>query len=174
MAILYCGDTHFSHNNILKYCNRPFQSIEEHDEILIQNWNKVVHNNDIVYFLGDFAWKTPDIFLKKLNGSIVLIKGNHDYKFKYRLGDKIINIYELHSASIEGANIVMCHYCLRVWDKSHWNSFHLYGHSHNRLPPIGKSLDVGVDGHYYTPWKHDEIIEYMKTRPNNENYIGDR
>ena len=79
--VFVTSDTHFGHNNILKlekrsnFCN----NIEEHDEILINNWNKKVKPNDLIYILGDFSFsnykRTMEI-LKRLNGDKILIEGN--------------------------------------------------------------------------------------------------
>lgn len=75
------SDTHFNHSNIIKYCNRPFNSVVEMNDAIINNWNNIVNNNDIVYHLGDFflgsKYDLKDI-VDKLNGTIYLIRGNHD------------------------------------------------------------------------------------------------
>ena len=79
--IFYIADLHFGHNNIIRYDNRPFKTVEEMDRTFIVNWNKAVSNDDFVYILGDISWydddKTAQIF-KQLNGTKVLIKGKHD------------------------------------------------------------------------------------------------
>ena len=75
------SDTHFNHANIIKYCNRPFSSVEEMNETIIANWNKVVSERDIVYHLGDFALGDKSLIpniLRRLNGCIKVIMGNHD------------------------------------------------------------------------------------------------
>lgn len=74
------SDTHFSHANIIRYCNRPFSSAEEMDEVMIERWNKVVKPNDKVYHLGDVGLsnRTLDTILSRLNGKKRLILGNHD------------------------------------------------------------------------------------------------
>lgn len=76
------SDTHFNHSNIIKYCNRPFHSVREMDEILIENWNKVVKPTDKVYHLGDVYMKASkgyiESILQRLNGRKRLILGNHD------------------------------------------------------------------------------------------------
>jgi len=71
-------------------------------------------------------------------------------------------------------SIIMCHYCMRVWPRSHYNTWHLYGHSHGGLEPIGKSMDVGVDVWGFRPIALYEVEVYMSQRPNNFNYLGDR
>ena len=80
--IYVTSDTHFSHANIIKYCNRPYSSIEEMNQSLVENWNSVVNKNDLVIHLGDFAWgrtiQSIKQHLDKLNGNKILILGNHD------------------------------------------------------------------------------------------------
>ena len=75
------SDTHFNHKNIIDYCNRPFKDIDEMNNTIIDNWNKTVKNDDIVYNLGDFflgsKFDLKDI-VDRLNGTIYLIRGNHD------------------------------------------------------------------------------------------------
>ena len=81
--IFFTSDTHFWHDNIIKFCNRPFNSIEEMNDTIIENWNKVVGKNDIVFHLGDFCFCGSDKFkdiIERLNGYIYLILGNHDWK----------------------------------------------------------------------------------------------
>lgn len=80
--IFLISDTHFSHTNIIKYCNRPFKDVEEMNEIIINKWNSVVKENDIVYHLGDFALYNAELkkLVNRLNGKIYLIRGNHDRK----------------------------------------------------------------------------------------------
>lgn len=174
----FTADTHFWHTPIIQYCNRPFASVEEMNETLIKNWNAVVPPRGLVYHIGDFAWGRGKGYqvggvenvLSRLNGQIFLIEGSHDKPAK-QLIRHFVKILPLHKIKVEGQDVVLCHYCMRVWQRSHYGSWHLFGHSHNRLEPIGKSLDVGVDGHGFCPWTWNEIKEYMKTRSDNFNQI---
>ena len=81
MKIYIISDTHFNHKNIIDYCNRPFKDINEMNNTIIDNWNKYVKKEDIVYHLGDFflgsKFDLKDI-VDRLNGTIYLIRGNHD------------------------------------------------------------------------------------------------
>jgi calcineurin-like phosphoesterase family protein len=53
---------------------------------------------------------------------------------------------------------------MRVWDQSHHGSWHLYGHSHGKLPDLGLSTDVGVDGHNFQPWSFEEVRAYFRSK----------
>ena len=99
MSKYIIGDTHFGHTNIIKYEDRPFNSTREMDQYMIYQWNKVVDKNDLVFHLGDvFLCSTDRQFeiKDKLNGDIIVIRGNHDHqsrtKFIDRLGFK--NVYD--------------------------------------------------------------------------------
>jgi calcineurin-like phosphoesterase family protein len=136
---------------------------------LVTNWNKLVGKQDDIYILGDFALcnsEKSNQLSNQLNGTKHFIKGSHDHQFK--------NLPYIIELKYKEYYFVLTHYCLRVWPRSHYNSFMCYGHSHGQLEPIGKSCDVGVDTNNFKPYSIDEIIKYMKTRPNNFNYIGDK
>lgn len=174
--IFFTADTHFFHIGIIDYCDRPFRTIWKMNSCLIDKWNERVGKDDTVYHLGDFSFgseKDVAEIVGKLKGKIFLVPGSHDKIKKLdRLG---INCFEpLVNISIKGQHIVLCHYAMRVWNKSHYGSWHLYGHSHGGLEPIGKSLDVGVDGHAFYPWSFDEIRKYMKDRPDNPYLVKSR
>jgi calcineurin-like phosphoesterase family protein len=84
MKIWFTADTHFGHGNVIRYNKRPFSSLSEIDETLIENWNGVVHPNDTVYHLGDFTLHgkklTADYF-RRLNGKIHVVPGGHDRRW---------------------------------------------------------------------------------------------
>lgn len=176
MNIWLTSDLHLNHNNIIKYTNRPFSSIEEMNNMLIDNWNSVVKRSDLIYVLGDFVWKNTSHFMTRLNGKIILIPGSHDSDALKAKNRRLFHaIYPpLAMGKYNKTSIVMCHYCLRTWPKSHFNSIHCFGHSHGRLDPIGKSMDVGVDNHDFYPWNVDEILTIMKDKPNNFNFVGNK
>ena len=79
--IYFISDTHFNHENIIKYCNRPFKNIKEMNQAIIENWNEVIKEDDVVYHLGDLALgRKEDIYeiTSKLKGVKYIIRGNHD------------------------------------------------------------------------------------------------
>lgn len=169
--IFFTADTHFNHANIIKYCNRPFQDVNEMNTEIVERWNKIVKENDLIYHLGDFAWSNSLYFIKQLNGHIHIIFGNHDkdarkYKSSFqRYSDFGFELKE------KDHHIVLCHYAMKVWNRSHFNSWHLYGHSHGTLTTNGKSYDVGVDSNNFKPVSLDEICDIMKDKSSNINYI---
>lgn len=166
----YCGHPlNFGHDNIRKYCNRPFASAKEMDEAIIENWNKVVKAGDIVWHLGDFCWgRYPadvERYLKRLNGNVCLIYGNHDRQ-AVRRANGFSEKRDLRRIKINDQEIILCHYAMRVWDKSHFGSWHCYGHTHGTLeePKDSLSCDVGVDAWDFTPVSFDQIKAHLSTR----------
>jgi len=183
--IWFTSDTHFGHKNIIRFSSRPFKDENHMNEELVKSWNEVVGEEDEVYHLGDFsltnANKTDEI-LKRLNGKIHLIKGNHEKSAlqKQYTRDRFEWIKDYHEMSIvmpDGKKqfIVMCHYGFRVWNKNHHGAIHLYGHSHDSLDKDGawgKSMDVGVDSAYrilgeYRPFSLREISNILSKREHN-------
>lgn len=171
MKTFFTADTHFNHTNIIKYCKRPFDTIEEMNETIVERWNAVVSKGDLVYHLGDFSWRDGVHFIRQLHGNIILIKGNHDadaMKIKSEFG----GVYTLKVIKYKDTAITLCHYSMRVWDRSHFNAWHLYGHSHGTLPGQGKSMDVGCDCHNFTPVSLEAIEKHMEILPDNFNLVG--
>lgn len=167
--IYYTSDTHFGHTNVIKYCNRPYTSVEEMDEALIENWNNTVGNNDTVYVLGDFAFKNAQAtsnYLRRLKGFKHLIWGNHDSNQVRNLQHPFWYSSQPYLEVKDGKDtVVLCHYAMRVWNQSHRGNLMLYGHSHGTLPGTNQSLDVGVDCWNYKPVTLEQIKERLKTLP---------
>lgn len=169
--IFFTADLHLGHANIIKYAERPFSDVHEMNKAITYNWNSKVNSNSIVIVAGDFCFGDPAPHLKHLNGKIILVLGDHDKAFKKRnYGIQTCDILCL--TTNEKLPIIISHWCFRVWRKSHFNSIHLYGHSHGRLSPIGKSWDIGVDVNNFAPIHLKEIMKIMEGRPNNPNYLG--
>jgi len=164
---LFTADEHYGHENIIRYCSRPFSNIEEMDSIIIQRHNETVGKNDIVIHAGDFTLKKGDeaqYYIEQLKGNHIFLRGSHDYW----LTENVPAIWE---KTIEGHRIVVLHYAMRVWACSHYNSWQLYGHSHGMLEPIGKQWDIGVDNNDFYPVSFGQIKEIMKERPDNLDFI---
>lgn len=178
----FISDLHFGHFNIIRYDNRPFNSIEEMDKVLIDNWNSVVSDDDTVYILGDISWhneeKTVQIF-QQLKGKKILIRGNHDKVVRgsniYKCFDSVYDYYELY---LDKKNkVVMSHYPIPFWNGQFRDTIHLYGHVHNShqwnimenwmnelrqlqdIPMRAYNVGCMMKWMNYTPRTLEEIIE---------------
>lgn len=169
----FTSDTHFNHQLIAQ--DRKFNSIEEHDNFIIDVWNKTVSKKDLVYHLGDFCFGGHHLVRKiraKLNGKIILILGNHDYTNRlHNIKGIFSEIHIIKEIKINKIPTILCHFAMRVWSKSHYNSWQLYGHSHGKLPPIGKQWDVGLDNNNLKLYSEEEIFNILNKQPNNFNLI---
>ena len=135
----YISDLHYGHENSIYMDNRPFASLEEMNERLIERWNSVVSCNDTVYILGDFIWKRDNSLwqeiVPKFNGRKNLIVGNHDIRKENfliatrKLFDKIEALTEIHDL---GRNVILCHYPIPFGRHDYNNNVYmLYGHLHD-------------------------------------------
>jgi len=165
----FTADEHYGHEKIIKYCSRPFKNVEEMDAVLIDNFNKVVGKNDITIHAGDFCWcnnhkDANRLYISKLNGSHIFLVGSHDHwlpsSAKY-----------IWKKRIDKQLVIICHYAMKRWEASHYNSWQLFGHSHGRLQPEGKQWDIGVDGNAFYPYSWDDIKRIMNRRPDNPNLV---
>jgi len=174
MTIFFTSDYHFDHKNIIRYCKRPFKSISEMNEEIIKRHNEKVSNEDIVYNLGDFAFcdaNKASNFARQLNGTIYLLKGNHDKRRNKPISHNIKHLDHYYELKVDdgtkrGQLIVLCHYAFRVWNKSHRGAYHLYGHSHGSLSDDKNALsfDVGVDCHNFYPVSFKEVQAIMNKK----------
>lgn len=168
MTTYVTSDLHFGHKNIIKYCNRPFASVEEMDETLIANWNKTVSPNDTIWILGDFSFHKADqtaAIIARLNGYHHMIMGNHDrgwgkgYDF-YRA--QMLSVDDYLRLELDSHKFVLCHFPFASWERGYVN---LHGHTHGQGPKYFAQLDVGVDSHSYTPISvHEAYALSMKNK----------
>lgn len=186
MNIWFSSDFHFAHQNIAgpkvsRWTNgyRNFNSVQEMNDTLIKNINDCVQENDILYYLGDWSFGGIHniLYFRRalMCKNIHLILGNHDQHIvdkEVKLYDETFNPIKLFTSvsdiytGLIGSNYFhLSHYAHRVWPKSHRDSVHLYGHSHNTLPGEGKSMDVGIDCHpEFRPFHINEIIKIMNKK----------
>lgn len=196
--IWFTSDTHYNHKNIVKgvaewedksQC-RDFATLEEHNDALVNNFNKLVKPEDTLYHLGDWSFGGFDAikaFRSRLKcENIHLIYGNHDHHIE-RNREGVQGLFKSVQYYKEVAfpgtpKIILCHYAMRVWNHSHKGSWMLYGHSHGTLDAnrpefanptwIGdmyytrnyRTIDVGVDTHALYPYSLEELKEIMGAR----------
>lgn len=170
--IYFISDTHFGHKGSLKWPDgaaRPFNSTEEMNQTIIDNWNSIVTDEDTVYHIGDFSYKTSTSQLKKifdsLKGKIILIKGNHDGQTlkanqKYHRFESVHNILNLEYNT---AKIVLCHYPIQSWNGKNRGSIHIHGHVHGKPTNIiGNIIDVSCEAINYTPISIEKILSNVQ------------
>lgn len=186
MNIWITSDTHYQHKNISgpsvsswKSGYRNFNSVQEMNDVLINNINKCVKENDILYHLGDWSFGGVEniyYFRKSIVcKTIHLLKGNHDQHILDKDVEvngilfnpvKLFTSYQdVFTGYIGKTFFHLSHYSHQVWPKSHKGSIHLFGHSHNSLKGIGKSMDVGIDCHKeFRPFHINEILQIMTNK----------
>ena len=173
----FTSDTHFNHANIIKFCNRPFKDVEQMNESMIANWNRVVGMDDTVFHLGDFCLGGAAEWTKvldRLNGKIYLILGNHDLK---NMRQGFIGRFE-HVAmqmhiTIGKQRIYLCHYPFLCFEGGYREVWQLFGHVHSRNNNTGldaerlqylypTQYDVGVDNNDFTPVSFEQVNQIIK------------
>lgn len=168
--IWYTSDTHFGSERTLELSKRPFKSVEEMDNTIISNWNKVVAPEDYVFHLGDFGDYER---VKELNGKIVLVKGNYENK------DTLTTLEDLKNYGFIRVHGNACHYFIKKGSEKYfismghepskvksYNGINLFGHVHKlcMIKPYG--LNVGTDCHNFYPIDFDTVLFYYNAIKN--------
>lgn len=155
----YTSDLHLSHKNIIEYENRPFDSVEEMNNVIIDNINHRLTSDDELYILGDFTLEKNidkvSNLIRKIKCKKHLIIGNHDYFVKNeslcKLFDSVHHYLEIDD---EGQKVVLFHYPIQNWNLKKYGSIHLYGHVHSKEELQLKeenAFNVGVDVNNFMP-----------------------
>lgn len=164
--IWFTADLHLGHENIIRYCKRPFSCAAEMDDYIIRAWRELVSSQDSVFVLGDFSFHSPrrtsDI-LDELPGKKYLIKGNHDRRVKEIHGWTWVESY--CERVIDGHRVVMSHYPIEQWRAMGTGSFHVHGHRHGPQTSDMRRLDVGVDLWGFQPISWGQVKNEMLRRP---------
>ncbi len=187
--VWFTSDTHFGHENIIRFCNRPFKNVDEMDEHIVNQWNSVVKPDDHVFHLGDFCFKSKRVWLdyiERLNGKIHLILGNHDSKmvFNQNLQKHFEEITFQKVINIDQYKIYLNHFPFLCFDCYNDHVFQLFGHIHS-VPDMtkakgldidrmihlfsAKQYDVGVDNNNFTPVKWSQILKELGYNESSDN-----
>lgn len=161
----YISDLHLFHNRILEKFNRPFSSVEEMHEMIINNWKNKVKADDTVYILGDVGMYHPKEIgniLNNLPGHKILITGNHDFKNIHsgsykKVFDKITSYLEIED---NGRNVILFHYPIEDWNGKYREYYHLHGHIHNNEDSLSQKerrFNVSAEVVDYTPVSLDKL-----------------
>lgn len=187
--IYYISDTHFRDQAIFDKCKRPFNSLAEMEETIINNWNKKVNDEDTVFVLGDLV-KDNDLsaiqIFKKLKGHKHLIVGNHDHQMLESIKNSGLfeSVKFIDLIYDNERKVCICHYPLMDWMEFNRKGFLVYGHIHNKTAEHGNAYKMikefyanlpayncGVDVCKFEPRTLDELIQ-LKEVNKNEPYIN--
>ena len=170
------ADTHFSHGNIIRHCKRPFATIEEHDETIIQNIN-ALPKNCVLHHLGDVTMRRdPREYIKRIRRDIILEVelGNHDnpqYLTQLKREGLIKEVRPSYTLQVGKDKIFLAHFLHFSWNCSHYGAYHAHGHSHGAIKIVrGRAMDVGVDCHEFKPIHVSDFILNLRDRTNNNFY----
>ena len=165
----FTSDQHFGHFNIIHLSRRPFKTVEEMDETMVERWNAKVRDSDTVYVLGDFFFRaaTVEPILQRLKGHKHLVLGNHDPSWTDRvnLADYFESVQTLKEGTVDGRLVTMCHYPMLSYPQAR-RGYMIYGHIHNNTgddywPLImrrPRMLNAGVDVNNFEPVTFDELL----------------
>lgn len=167
--IHFTADNHFKHTNIIKYCNRPFSSVEEMDDTMLTNWNSTVSPGDTVYHLGDLAFGPADYIqelISKLNGQIIMVGGNHDRR-RAAIRRAGVELENQLCINIDGRRLFLRH--RPACDRSYWQGadFHICGHVHDAWKiryaygKAGVIINVGVDVWEFKPVSSNDVLKCL-------------
>lgn len=161
MAVFFTSDTHFGHGGALGLYDRPFPSVAAMNEAIVTRWNEVVGPDDEVWHLGDFAIRQPAAvvadLLDRLNGKKHLVVGNNDPPATTEQAGWV-SVSPYAKQTIGGILLVLCHYPFRSWRGMNKGSLNLHGHSHGRLKPQLRQVDVGVDVWDFRPVRSGDLL----------------
>lgn len=167
MPVWFTSDTHFGDSRVLRIDKRPYTDLAAHDAALITAWSAVVRPEDEVWHLGDFALGPSDTriaeILASLPGTKHLIVGNNDGPGTLRASDWT-SVSHYAELTVDDRRLVLCHYAFRTWNGIGRGAINLHGHSHNRLKPIPRQYDVGIDAQGPAPVSLAAILASRRKR----------
>ena len=176
--IWFTSDTHFGHQKEFLWAPRGFNSIEEHDEAIIHNWNEIVSPEDEVYHLGDVMLNDNEHGLeciKRLNGKIHILIGNHDTDTRielYKTCPNIVSIDDAKEVKIGKYYFWLCHYptiTANYDDDKPWakHLINIYGHTHQQSKFYNDNpymYCVCLDAHDNYPVSLEQILKDIKNK----------
>jgi calcineurin-like phosphoesterase family protein len=167
MVLFFTSDHHFGHGGARGLFARPFATTTAMDAAMVARWNEVVGPDDEVWHLGDFAVRQSaarmNELLAVLAGTKHLIIGNNDGPATTGL-PQWASVQHYAELEADDAWLILCHYPLRSWNRMNRGALNLHGHSHGRLAPLPRQVDVGVDVWDFRPITLDQIRAHVRRR----------
>ncbi len=188
--IYFSSDHHFGHQNIIKYCSRPFSSVDDMNEEMVRRWNSVVKPEDVIYYLGDFSLLLEPVktVAPQLRGKKILIMGNHDRCHPLHSKKRIAEAEPIYreagftellletALDIADHKVRLCHFPyasepdFERYNEGHMKKYRpqddgnwlLCGHIHEKWKTKNKMINVGVDVWDFYPVPIDEIEKQIK------------
>ncbi|MCD8327054.1 MAG: metallophosphoesterase [Lachnospiraceae bacterium] len=170
LMVYFTSDLHFGHSGIITMRKRPFSNVTEMNQILLRNYNALIHRDDTVYILGDICHHLPldeaNSIIGKMNGKKVLIRGNHDKNYDVKIFEEIC---DFKTVSLNGQYFALMHYPMMSWPKKKSGSIHLHGHIHADMEYNQRNkedgilrYDVGVDANQFCPISVKQVIYFFE------------
>ena len=181
----FTSDWHLGHKNIIKYSNRPFATVNEMDDTIIENMISLLKKDDELYYLGDLYWDKHSFWkfynhFPKNECKFYWVIGNHDrHQISYhQQKHHFTEIRDIIETKIQDHHVVCCHYPMTTWNRSHHGAWHLFGHHHVASHGTaeldqhitGKMFNVNCEFNNYKPYSENKIIKIMQKKPQNWDY----
>ncbi|SFS13615.1 metallophosphoesterase family protein [Sphingomonas jatrophae] len=159
MSLFFTADTHFGDHRTINIHKRPFANAAAMDAVLVERWNAAVGPDDEIWHLGDVARRAADVpgLLARLNGRKHLVRGNNDPDGTVA-AEGWASVQDYAELDIGDRKLALCHYPFRSWNGQARGALNLHGHSHGRLKPLPRQIDVGVDGHDFAPVSIERLL----------------
>jgi calcineurin-like phosphoesterase family protein len=167
--VFFTSDNHYFHENIIRYCQRPFDGYESMNAEMIHRWNSMVNHDDIGIFVGDISaglkGRVDELreIIKSLNGRKILIRGNHDHQpDDWYLDSGFLKVVE----AIKFGSVVLTHYPLSSLERRGLRgedlfgefSYIVHGHVHDPGPNFERHYNVAADRNNFMPVTLDVAI----------------
>lgn len=174
MTNWYTADPHFGHDNIIKYCHRPFRNVGEMDAVLLANYVSCVGPDDDIWVIGDFGFGRAarsgylENVFHQIPGRKHLVVGNHDGAATLELPwTSISHLVEIKDGE---QRLVLCHYPMITWNGARRGALQLFGHVHDGWRGTRNSVNAGVDVWNFMPVRVSDLTARARTLPVNKHW----
>ena len=170
----FTSDLHMGHESCVRWEHEAgllpaeVKTADDRDGYILDRWNMRVGPKDEVWIVGDFAYRNTkpiEWYVNRMNGTLHLIKGNHDDKGAWKERHLFASAHEAHYLKYYGVRMYLHHYPCLTWRSSQHGTYHIHGHCHGDLKAPGRSIDVGIMCHSYRPISFGQICDRVVFEP---------